>query len=511
MTRTRFAPSPTGQLHIGGLRTALFAYIWAKKNHGQFLVRIEDTDKTREVEWARDALLDTLELFGIHPDESIRSGGEFGPYIQSERLSIYHEYVGKLVSKGDAYYCFTTEEELEAHKKKAEEAGIMIPFRSPYRDITLDEAKAKMAAGEKYVIRMKIPKGEIITFHDGLKGKISVPSADIDDQILLKTDGFPTYHLAMAVDDHLMKITHVFRWDEWLPSTPKHVLLYRMFGWEAPEFYHLSVILWSDRKKLSKRNGDTHVSQFLEKGYLKEALLNYIALIGWNSKTTQEIFSLEELIQAFSLDGLQIANGIFDPEKLKWMNSKYIAAMPVEELFKTLSEYLKIYNADFYENTFIAHDEYYNQAVIREVQKRCETLADFPELSECFYHEPEVDTALLLSEKMHVTDFIQVKEALEFGLMTISDLHEQFRQNAQVSSEVDDYESHTPLRETLKNLMLPKIAEMGKKNGQILWPLRVALTGKEFSPGAFEMIEILGLDKAQNRIQRVLEKITEKV
>lgn len=193
------------------------------------------------------------------------------------------------------------------------------------------------------------------------------------------------------------------------------------------------------------------------------------------------------------------------------MNSKYIAAMPVEELFKTLSEYLKIYNADFYENTFIAHDEYYNQAVIREVQKRCETLADFPELSECFYHEPEVDTALLLSEKMHVTDFIQVKEALEFGLMTISDLHEQFRQNAQVSSEVDDYESHTPLRETLKNLMLPKIAEMGKKNGQILWPLRVALTGKEFSPGAFEMIEILGLDKAQNRIQRVLEKITEKV
>lgn len=211
MTRTRFAPSPTGQLHIGGLRTALYAYIWAKKNHGQFLVRIEDTDKTREIEGAREALLDTLELFGIVADESIRAGGDYGPYIQSERLPIYREYVEKLIEQGDAYYCFTTEEELEAHKKKSEEAGIMIPFRSPYRDITIDEAKAKIVAGEKYVIRMKIPKGETITFTDGLKGKISVPTADIDDQVLLKTDGFPTYHLAMAVDDHLMKITHVLR------------------------------------------------------------------------------------------------------------------------------------------------------------------------------------------------------------------------------------------------------------------------------------------------------------
>lgn len=489
MTRTRFAPSPTGQLHIGGLRTALYAYIWAKKNHGQFLVRIEDTDKTREVEGARDALLDTLEMFGIHADESIRAGGDCGPYIQSERLPIYREYVGKLIEQGDAYYCFTTEEELEAHKKKAEEAGIMIPFRSPYRDITLAEAKAKIAAGEKYVIRMKIPKGEVITFTDGLKGKISVPSADIDDQVLLKTDGFPTYHLAMAVDDHLMKITHVLRGDEWLPSTPKHVLLYRMFGWEAPEFYHLSVILGSDRKKLSKRNGDTHVSQFLENGYLKEALLNYIALIGWNSKTTKEIFSLPELIEAFSLDGLQIANGIFDPEKLKWMNSKYIAAMPTNELLGQLSEYLKQYNPEFYENVFIAHDSDFNHAVVAEVQKRCETLADFPALSECFYQEPEVDTALLLSEKMGIADFTQAKEALQFGLDVIKTF------------------TSTPSRDALKDAMIPKIAEAGKKNGQILWPLRVALTGKEFSPGAFEMTEILGLEKAIARIEKVVAKI----
>jgi nondiscriminating glutamyl-tRNA synthetase len=342
--------------------------------------------------------------------------------MQSERLPIYHEYIEQLLANGHAYYCFTTEDELEAHKKKAEEAGIMIPFRSPYRDITTSEAKAKIAAGEKYVIRMKIPKGETITFNDGLKGKISVPSADVDDQVLIKTDGFPTYHLAMAVDDHLMKITHVLRGDEWLPSTPKHVLLYRMFGWEAPEFWHLSVILGADRKKLSKRNGDTHVSQFLEQGYIKKALLNYIALIGWNSKTTKEIFSLPELIEAFSLDGLQIANGIFDPEKLKWMNGKYIAATPVDSLYETLSEYLKKYAPDFYENTLITHDEKFNKAVLAEVQKRLETLADFPSLTDCFYSEPEVDPKLLLSEKMGIANLSQAKEALEFGLKEIEAL-----------------------------------------------------------------------------------------
>lgn len=490
--------------------------MWAKKNYGQFLVRIEDTDKTREVEWARDALLDTLDLFWLHPDESIRAGGEYWPYIQSKRLSIYLEYAQKLIDEWHAYYCFTTEEELELHKKKSEEAGIVIPFRSPYRDITCDEAMAKIQSGEKYVIRMKIPKGEVITFTDGLKGKISVPSADVDDQVLLKSDGFPTYHLAAVVDDHLMKITHVLRGDEWLPSTPKHVLLYRMFGWEAPEFYHLSVILWNDRKKLSKRNGDTHVSQFLEQGYLKEALLNYIALIGWNSKTTKEIFSLPELIEAFSLDGLQIANGIFDPEKLKWMNSKYIAATPTEKLYDTLGEYLKKYHHDFYENTFIAHEKDFNFAVISEVQKRCETLADFPALSECFYQEPEVDTALLLSEKMGITDLSQAKEALEFGLGILKNdyaplIKGELKGDLQSQSSAPSghllLQGGTTPRETLKNLIIPKIAEMGKKNGQILWPFRVALTGKEFSPWAFEMVEIIGIHKAIERITRVLEKI----
>lgn len=492
MTRTRFAPSPTGQLHIGGLRTALFAYIWAKKNHGQFLIRIEDTDKSREVEWAREWLLDTFELFGLIPDESMRAGGPYGPYIQSERLSIYQKYAQKLINQWDAYYCFTTEEELEAHKKKAEEAGLIIPFRSPYRDITLDEAQAKIAAGEKYVIRMKIPKGEIITFQDGIKGKISVPSADVDDQVLMKTDGFPTYHLAAVVDDHLMQITHVFRGDEWLPSTPKHVLLYRMFGWEAPAFYHLSVILWPDKKKLSKRNGDTHVNQFLEKGYLKEALLNYIALIGWNSKTTQEIFSLDELIQAFALEGLQIANGVFDPEKLKWMNGKYIAAMPVDDLYTLLKAYLKQFHSEFYESVLITHEDTYNKAVLQELQKRLETLEDFIAQTDFFYNEPMVDTNLLLSEKMNITSLEQAKEALQIGVDIIS-----WMKN----------ENEKPLREIMKEITLPKIAELGKKNGQILWPLRVALTGKEFSPGAFEMTEILGIEKAIQRIEKVLKAL----
>lgn len=337
---------------------------------------------------------------------------------------------------------------------------------------------------------MKIPKGETITFNDGLKGKISVPSADIDDQVLIKTDKFPTYHFAAVVDDHLMKITHVLRGDEWLPSTPKHVLLYRMFSWEAPEFYHLSVILGADRKKLSKRTGDTHVREFLEKGYLKEALLNYIALIGWNSKTTKEIFSLPELIEAFSLDGLQIANGIFDPEKLKWMNGKYIAAMSIDDLYATLESYLRQYHPEYHENTFATHEVSYNKAVLLEIQKRLETLADYIALTDFFYADIEVDTALLLSEKMGITDLGKAKEALQFGL----DIIKSF--------------ATTPTRDDLKNAMIPKIAEAGMKNGQILWPLRVALTGKEFSPGAFEMIEILGLDKAIGRIEKVVAKIS---
>lgn len=489
MTRTRFAPSPTGYLHTGAIRTALYSYLWAKKNHGQFLVRIEDTDKSREVPGAKDALLDILEFFWIYADESCRAWGDYGPYVQSERLPIYHEYTEKLIQQGDAYYCFTTEEELEAHKKKAEEAGVMIAFRSPYRDITIDEAKTKIAAGEKYVIRMKIPKGEIITFTDRLRGKIQVPSSDVDDQVLIKSDGFPTYHLAMAVDDHLMKITHVFRGEDWLPSTPKHVLLYRMFGWEAPEFVHLSNILWNDRKKLSKRNGDTNVEQFLEKGFLRDAILNFIALIGWNPKTTQEIISMDQLVELFTIEWLNIASGVFDVTKLKWMNSKYIAATPIDELYTTLSDYLKKYIPEFYENTFITHDEAFNRAVIMEVQKRCETLADFPALSECFYIEPEVDTALLLSEKMGIADLLQAKEALQFGLDVIKTF------------------TSTPSRDALKDAMIPKIAEAGKKNGQILWPLRAALTGKEFSPWAFEMTEILGLEKAIARIEKVIAKI----
>lgn len=494
MTRTRFAPSPTGHLHIGWLRTALYQYLWAKKNHGQFILRIEDTDKTREVPGAVDELQNVLEMFGIIPDESIRAGGEYGPYIQSQRLEIYHKYIQQLLEQGDAYYCFTTEEELEEHRKKSEEAGIMVPFRSSYRDATLEEARAKIAKGEKHVIRMKIPKGEIIHFTDRLRGKISVPSADIDDQVLIKSDGYPTYHFAAVVDDHLMKITHVIRADEWLASTPKHVLLYKMLGWEAPDFIHLTAILGSDRKKLSKRNGDVHVYAFLEKGYLKEAILNYIALIGWNPKTTQEVFSLPEMVEAFSLEGLQIANGIWDPEKLKWMNGKYIAAMTIDALYTTLATYLQTYHAEFYENIFSTHEEDFNRTILAELQKRLETLADFIPQTEFLYHEPEVDTALLLSEKMWIATLGEAKEALGFAL--------QIMTNEKWLMKNDE-----PIRETLKNLIIPKIAEMGKKNGQILWPLRVALTGREHSPGAFEMIEILGIEKAIARIEQVLEKI----
>lgn len=277
-----------------------------------------------------------------------------------------------------------------------------------------------------------------------------------------------------------------------------------MFGWEAPEFVHLSVILGSDRKKLSKRNGDTHVSQFLEKGYLREALLNYIALIGWNSKTTQEIFSLPELVEAFSLDGLQIANGVFDIEKLTWMNGKYIAALPVNELMNLLEDYFKQYEADFYDTIWLEYPREYNEKVVAEVQKRLPTLADFVESTTFFYHEPEVDVALLASEKMKVTETEDIRTALEFGLQTLQNLTPNPSPGRRGEG---DGGVEVRLREELQEQIIPAIAEMGKKNGQILWPLRVVLTGKEFSPGVFEMVEILGIEKSKHRIERVLGRL----
>ena len=308
MIRDRFAPSPTGNVHVGSLRTALYNYLFAKKNNGQFLLRLEDTDRTRYEEGAVENLLDALMVTGVVPDEGlfeedgkIIQKGDCGPYIQSERLDIYKKYIDQLLENGQAYYCFCTKERLDEVREKQKAAGETPRYDGHCRNLPREEVEARVAAGEPCVIRLKLPEDHVVAFDDAVRGRIEINTNDLDDQVLIKTDGFPTYHFAVVVDDHLMGITHVIRGEEWLPSTPKHVYLYECFGWEQPQYVHLSNILNDDHKKLSKRQGDVSVGDFLKKGYLPEALINFLALLGWSPENEQEIFSMDELIEAFDL------------------------------------------------------------------------------------------------------------------------------------------------------------------------------------------------------------------
>ena len=337
--RVRFAPSPTGFLHIGGLRTALYNYLFAKKNGGKFILRIEDTDRTRYVEGAIENLIRSLEWAGIDHDEGvfIENGkivekGDAGPYIQSKRLDIYKKYVDYLIENGKAYYCFCSKERLDSLREEQRIKGQVPKYDGFCRGLSLEEAKKRIADGEDYVVRLKLPRNEDIEFNDAVRGRVVINSDEMDDQVLMKSDGFPTYHLAVVVDDHLMGITHVVRGEEWLPSTPKHVYLYQAFGWQAPTFVHLPTVLNKNRKKLSKRNDDVAVEDFRDKGYLPEGLINYLALVGWSPEDGKEILSLDEMVDKFSFDRVGKSGGIFDKEKLDWVNSHYIKNYPLEKI-----------------------------------------------------------------------------------------------------------------------------------------------------------------------------------
>lgn len=347
MVRLRFAPSPTGWLHIGGLRTALFNYLYAKKMGGEFILRIEDTDRTRYVEGAVENLLDALKWSGIENDEGpkyvdgeLKEVGDYGPYTQSERLDIYRKYVDELIESGHAYYCFCDKERLDIVRKEREIKGLAPKYDGFCRSIPLDEAKKRVAAGEEYVVRMKLPKDVNITFDDLVRGKITINTDDMDDQVLLKSDGFPTYHMAVVVDDHLMGVTHIVRGEEWLPSTPKHVYLYEALGWEAPKYVHLPTVLNKDRKKLSKRQGDVAVEDFRATGYLPEALVNYLALLGWSPDSEEEIMDMDTMIKLFDFDRVSRTGGIFDIEKLNWTNAHYIRNTDSEKLLELAKPYM---------------------------------------------------------------------------------------------------------------------------------------------------------------------------
>lgn len=485
MVRTRFAPSPTGYVHIGSLRTVLYCYLWAHHNDGEYIIRIEDTDRTRLVEWAVDAILDTHDALWLTPDESVRHGWPYGPYIQSERLATYAPRLHALCDKGTAYYCFCSSDRLEALKKEQEELKLPPRYDGYCRHIPLEESKERIQNGEKYTIRLKVPKGETIVFNDLIRGKIEFKTSEVDDQVLLKSDGFPTYHGAIVLDDEAMQITHVMRGEEWISSIPKQVLTARALGITLPEYAHLPSVLWNDGKKLSKRTGDVSVSEYLKKWYLPEALLNFLSLLWWHPKQDEEIMTMAEMIEKFEITDIHKSWAVLDPVKLDWMNGEYIKRMDLGELHTRLAKYLEQYEPDFYSEHFSQKDYAWNSLVLSELKLRMKRFDEFRELSQFFYHTAEIRRELFVNAKMKIETEEEGIEALRFILPILE------------SIEYSDLES-------FKTPILSAIANAWKKNGQILWPLRIALSWEEFSPGAFELAYILGKEETRKRIQKYL-------
>ncbi len=490
--RTRFAPSPTGFLHIGGLRTALYSYLFARQNSGQFVLRIEDTDRSRAVDGAVENLVRSLKWAGIVPDEGVMLAsdgtltekGEYGPYTQSQRLAIYREHVERLIESGHAYYCFCDKERLDRMRKEQQHAKKPPMYDRHCRALDPAKAAARAAAGEAHVVRLAVPDSEEIVFEDAVRGTVRINSATVDDQVILKSDGFPTYHLASVVDDHLMRITHVIRGEEWLPSTPKHILLYRAFGWAPPTFAHVPLLLNPDKSKLSKRQGDVAVEDYMTKGFLPEALVNFVALLGWNpgKGEVQEIFTLDELLECFSLDGVNKAGAVCDLSRLRWFNAQHIKRLAPEELLERALPFLQ--KQDFFrtaESQYTAQE--YLVRVATVVQERLETLVDFGvEQSSYFFTRPTVEPALLRWKEN--TD-AQTRAALEQA-------HRVF-----VAVDESDW-----TREHLTEVLM---AAAGDKRGDFLWPLRAALTGAQRSPSPMDCAWVLGKAETLARIEKAIK------
>lgn len=476
--RTRFAPSPTGYLHIGGLRTALYAWLFARKNNGAFILRIEDTDLQREVEGAKDVIYSTLKQTGLNYNEGPDVGGDFGPYIQSERADIYKEHAEKLIACGAAYRCFCTKERLAQERAKSEAKGEMYTYDKHCLTLSQEEIQQKLDAGIPYVVRQNIPREGETTYTDAVFGEITVPNADLDDNVLLKTDGMPTYNLANVVDDYLMGITHVIRGVEYLSSTPKYNHLYKAFGWDIPQYIHMPVVMKDKQRKLSKRHGDASFDDFIQKGYLKEALLNYIALLGWSPGTDQEVFSLDELIDSFSIEGLSKSPAIFDTDKLTWMNALYIRALSKQDFIEKAMPYFKQCGADSFDLDLITEI----------LQPRLEMLTEIPEKLAFLTAMPEYDKELFYHKRM--------KTDAEKALPVLIEARELLQEQQDYSVE--------PLKSILSGL----VEKLGIKNGQLLGPLRVAITGIKVTPGgAVEAACLLGKEETLRRLNKSIDML----
>ena len=477
--RTRYAPSPTGSMHVGNLRTALYEYLVAKSQGGTFVLRIEDTDRERYVEGAVDIIYNTLESAGISHDEGPDVGGDFGPYVQSERKDMYLPYAQQLIDDGKAYRCFCTKERLE----KLQEDSVGGGYDRHCRDIPKEESDRLAAQGVPFVIRQKMPLEGSTTFEDAVYGSITVENSELQDQILIKTDGYPTYNFANVIDDHTMGITHVVRGSEYLSSTPKYNLLYEAFGWEIPTYIHLPLIMGKDEdgnvSKLSKRHGSTSFEDLVKEGYLPQAIINYIALLGWCPKDNQEIFSMDELIGAFSVDGISKSPAIFDYDKLEWMNGEYIKNMTLDEFAAVAEPYLK---------QGIKNESIDLKKVAAILQQRVTRLTQIPDMISFFDVQPEYEKELFVNKKS--------KTNLENSPVVLQ----------MVIDKLKTLESwdHDSIHDCLINLA----QEQGLKNGTVMWPARIAVSGKTVTPGgAIEILDILGREEAIGRMEKGLAKL----
>ena len=471
MVRTRFAPSPTGYMHLGNLRSALYTYLYAKKHNGTFILRIEDTDQSRYVEGAVDVIYNTLRDIGMQWDEGPDVGGDYGPYVQSARKSMYLPYAEQLVKAGKAYYCFCTNEELDARREKASAQGEVWKYDKHCLHLSPEEVQKRIAAGEPYVIRQNVPLTGEASFDDVLYGHISVDCAELDDMVLIKADGMPTYNFANVIDDHTMAISHVMRGNEYLSSTPKYNLLYEAFGWEKPVYIHMTPIMRDASHKLSKRDGDAYFEDYLKKGYLKEAIVNYVSLLGWNPGDEREFFTLDELKQAFDVTGMSKSPAIFDVNKLTWMNAEYVRRLSPEEFTRHALPY--------YAQAGVAHMD--KDILCRILQPRTEIFSQIPDVVDFLATLPEYDAELFTNKKSK-TDSAVAAEVLDFVIPALTALPEW---------------TEAALHETL----LGMAESRGMKNGTLLWPVRISLAGKLVTPGgAIEIAALLGREESLRRL-----------
>lgn len=489
--RVRFAPSPTGFVHIGSLRTALYNYLFAKRMGGEYILRVEDTDRTRIVDGAIENMLEAMAWAGVNHTEGVVLGenkeitqvGEYGPYIQSERLDIYKDYIQQLLDSGKAYYCFCSKERLDEVREKQKEAGETPKYDGNCRNLSKEEVEAKLAAGEEYVIRLKLPENHVIKFTDLVRGETEFNTDELDDQVLIKTDGFPTYHFAVVIDDHLMKITHVIRGEEWISSTPKHVYLYEAFGWEAPTFVHLPNILNKEKKKLSKRHGDVAVEDFKKKGYLPEGLVNYVALVGWSPDDNQELFTMKELEEHFSIERVSKSGGVFDTDKLNWVNQHYIKDASDEYITDLAIPFL-------IEAGYITEEDAKNRYdfvkdMVSVVKEKLQYVKEVTEHVNIFF-----------GDKVE----LETEECREFlKLEHIPTLINALEEKMGASDEINEEAFKAMLKEIQK--------EHGIKGKNLFMGTRIILTGQMHGPDLPKAAAVIGKDTCLNRIEYVKENL----